>query len=198
MRRWLSRSDRPESISLCGRLFDKIYGAKLDYQSHIAELLAADDEYITPSAMCNTPDELKSLVASAKVALRARLRADAVVYARAQTHMGNSLIMFYPRGDRSSAAIPGSIEYIYSINSAFRFAVRRYTPPVLIEPDPFAQWADFPARTWSSQMSKTLETVQIDWVYSHFARYQLSSDQIVVLSLSQVKPSLLARSFRVC
>jgi hypothetical protein len=102
--------------------------------------------------------------------MQARLRADQVVYARASTHVGNSLIMFYPGGSWSAEPTPGTIEYIFTDGGPLRFAVQRYLPAKLVGPDPFAQWADFPAKSWSTTLGEELKEVEVEWIMSHFAR----------------------------
>ncbi|KAI1782701.1 hypothetical protein LXA43DRAFT_905041, partial [Ganoderma leucocontextum] len=169
LRRWLSRPNCPDVIRRCKTLFDKLYGEKQDRTAHIQELAFADDDSSKPH-----------------VILHARYRADGVIYARAETHLGNSLILFYPQGVRTSSAIPGSIQYIYSVDGHLRFAVRPYSALALGSLDPFVRYPDFPARTWSTQGTNTLEEVEVSWVFCHFAQYSISDAHVVVLALSQV------------
>ncbi|KZT11808.1 uncharacterized protein LAESUDRAFT_641501, partial [Laetiporus sulphureus 93-53] len=117
---------------------------------------------------------------------RARLHVNHIIFARARTHISNSLVMFYPHGNRSSPTIAGSIEHIYIIDGHPRFTVRRYLPAVLNGPDPFTRWFNFPARTWSTERSQTLEKVKVQWVLSQFAEYAIFKDHVIVLELNQV------------
>ncbi|KAI0740300.1 hypothetical protein C8Q76DRAFT_608220 [Earliella scabrosa] len=148
--------------------------------------MASEDLPLTSAPLDKTPDALKTLVKDTHVLLQARLRADHVVYSQARTHLGNSQILFYPSGDRSVPAIPGQIEYIFSIGRIPRFAVRRYSLAKLDRPDPFTRWPDFPARLWSSHLSDRLEEVHTSWVLTQFARYGITEDHVVVVDLSQV------------
>ena len=52
--------------------------------------------------------------------------------------------------------------------------------------DPFEPYPHFAAKLSSSRLSEELEVVQVDWVLCHFARWQISLEHVVVLSLSQV------------
>ena len=66
------------------------------------------------------------------------------------------------------------------------FSVRRQDvvhPSVVY---PFKAYPHFPAKLYSSGIQDTLEVVHIDWVLCHFARWQMSSDHVVILSLSRV------------
>ena len=184
LRRWLSRPNCPNVIRQCKVLFDKLYGEKADGNAHLQEISLADDN---PPTSVPTPDDLRALINRSRVILQARYRADGVIYARAQTHVGNSLIMYYPDGDRSLPPIPGSIQYIYSIDGRLRFAVRRYHTPTLSYSDPFRHYADFPARIWATDKMDQLEAVEVGWVLSHFAQYRVSDTDVVVLALSQVR-----------
>ncbi|KAI1797494.1 hypothetical protein LXA43DRAFT_860045, partial [Ganoderma leucocontextum] len=68
---------------------------------------------------------------------------------RSSTHIGNSLVLYYPR-EQPSTAEYGSIEYIYQVNQCFVLAVRRHLPTS--ENDPFKAYTDFPAVVRSAQL----------------------------------------------
>ena len=159
---------------------------KADGNAHLQEVILADDDHVNQSASKPTPDDLRALINRDRVTLQARYRADGVIYSRAQTHVGNSLVLYYPHGDRTSSAVPGSIQYIFSVDGSLRFAVRRYNAPKLTYSDPFAQYPDFPARLWAIDGTERLEVVEVAWVLSHFAQYRVSETDVVVLTLSQV------------
>jgi hypothetical protein len=53
-------------------------------------------------------------------------------------------------------------------------------------PDPFQLYPHFPAKLYSSQLDTKLESIKVDWVVTHFARWTPSPDLAVVLSLSRV------------
>jgi hypothetical protein len=136
--------------------------------------------------MVSTPEDLRLLVTESRIVLRARFTHDGVVYARSSTHLGNSLIFFYPRDDKSSPPIPGSIKYIFDTRDGTAFAVQRHLMPEPGTIDPFALYPDFPARLYSTSLNDTLEMVKVGWITSHFARWQISPEHVVVLSLSKV------------
>ncbi|KAG2342976.1 hypothetical protein BDR05DRAFT_885235 [Suillus weaverae] len=68
------------------------------------------------------------------------------------------------------------------------FAVQRYIPLSGRGHyvDPFAMYPGFPAKLYSSSVSSHLENMKVAWVVGHFAQWEVSSDQAVVLSLSCV------------
>ena len=104
-----------------------------------------------------------------------------VIYATSNTHVKNNLVHFYPQGNRL-LLIPGSIKYIYQEQDTFVFAIQwqLLTSDVITD----LYYPHFPAKLYSSQLSIQLEQVQTDWIYSHYARWNLSATQSVVLSLS--------------
>jgi len=52
--------------------------------------------------------------------------------------------------------------------------------------DPFKPDPHFTVKLYSSRLSEELEVVHVDWISCHFAHWQISSEHVVVLSLSQV------------
>jgi hypothetical protein len=104
-----------------------------------------------------------------------------------ETHVGirNSLVYFYSGGNRSTP-VPGNIKYIYRDQGKCLLAVQRQPPASDDTPDLYAIYPDFPAKLYSSQLSAELEQDQVDWIHSHYARWNLSASQSVVLSLSRV------------
>ncbi|KAF8582896.1 hypothetical protein K439DRAFT_1647409 [Ramaria rubella] len=83
---------------------------------------------------------------------------------------------FYPGGNKNSLPVPGSIQH---------FLPRR--EPVLRCDvlDPFKPYAHFPTKLYSPKLSGQLEVVKVDWVVSHYARWPISLEHVVVLSLSR-------------
>jgi hypothetical protein len=189
LRRWLARVDCPPVIKECKLLFDKAYSPiRHDIEvdngrdSVFVETSFADEHPVPRSV----PDDLHPLVQKSKIRMRARIRHHGVVYATSSVHLGNSLVHFYPHGDKSKSAIPGSIKYIYEHKGQMLFAVQRQhaaNPSVV---DPFKPYLHFPAKLYSSSIHDTLEVVCVDWVLCHFAQWQISSDHVVILSLSRV------------
>ncbi|KJA13070.1 hypothetical protein HYPSUDRAFT_151982, partial [Hypholoma sublateritium FD-334 SS-4] len=114
---------------------------------------------------------------------------DNVGFSRASTHMGNSLIMHYPAGNFETDPIPGSIEYIIvKKNMEVLYAVHMQTPAPAGTVDPFRSYPHFPAKVYSQSLSSDLSLVQLTWVLSHYARWKLDEDRVVVLTLSRVSP----------
>jgi len=167
-------------------LFDKIYLPKVpeDHSSNVHGDIYTDDA----GTMSNTiPVDLRPLLASfqRQIIIRARLRHNGVMLATSKTHIGNSLVQFYPRGNRSML-VPGSIKYIYQERGRFVLAIQRQLPADDVS-DPYAIYPHFPAKLYSSSLSRELERVEPDWIYAHYARWKVSSTQSVVLSLSRVR-----------
>ncbi|KAG1828002.1 hypothetical protein EV424DRAFT_1304658, partial [Suillus variegatus] len=160
---WLSQPDCPPAIRECKFLFDNIAVA--------------------------VPEDLYALIKRHTAVICARLKFDGVFYSRASTHVGNSQIFFYPQGDRLSSPVPGSIQHIYAMPAGeLVFAVCKLLPLDCHDQiiDPFAMYPPFPAKMYSSSFSSHLENVKVSWVVSHFARWVVSTDTVVILSLSRV------------
>jgi hypothetical protein len=131
------------------------------------------------------PNDLRSLVSGNKITLQARFKHDGIVYSRSSTHLGNSLIYFHPKGEKT-LVVPGSIKYIIrKTQDQVLFAVQRHVELPKNTLDPFAQYPYFPAKLHSAILAD-LEIVKVDWVMSHFARWQISSQHVVIVSLSKV------------
>jgi hypothetical protein len=185
LKRWLAKPDCPAVIKECKLLFDKIYLPKVpeDHSSNVHGDMYADDA----GTMSNTiPMDLRPLLASFQhqIIIRARLRHNGVMLATSKTHIGNSLVQFYPQGNRSTP-VPGSIKYIYQERGRFVLAIQRQLPSDNVS-DPYAIYPHFPTKLYSSSLSQELERVEPDWTYAHYTRWKVSSTQSVVLSLSRV------------
>ena len=183
LKRWLWRDDCPQAIKECKKLFDKCYPRKA---SEDTKPEAEFSVKISPAR--DIPSDLRPLIGKRQVGLQARLRHQGIVYTRASTHLGNSLVLFYPRGDTSSPPVPGSIKYIFSHNSVVALAVQRQTPLLPSEgvEDPFSRYPHFPARLYKNTMEEKLEEARPEWIMCHYARYSVSSLHAVVLNVSKV------------
>ncbi|KAG1832853.1 hypothetical protein DFJ58DRAFT_671028, partial [Suillus subalutaceus] len=120
--------------------------------------------------------------------VRATLKFDGIMYSRASTHLGNSQILFYPRGDQTLTPVPASIKYIYgTLMGELSFAAQRYLPPDCHDGmiDPFSIYPDFTAKMYSMELESRLENVKVTWAVSHFARWTVSTRHAVILSLSR-------------
>ena len=176
LKQWLGRPDCPAFLRECKALFDKAFRTKSE-----------DCPCPTPSSFGPVPQHLKAIIRGPKIALRARYMGDGVVYSRCSTHIGNSLVVFYPGGNRSSSPVPGSIQYIITYTDQdVVFVVQRQGSAAPELDDPYTDYPHFPARIYSNSLSPDLEVVRPDWVLSHYARWPMDKDYALVLTLSRV------------
>ncbi|PPQ89924.1 hypothetical protein CVT25_009725 [Psilocybe cyanescens] len=179
LKQWLQRPDCPAFLRECKVVFDKAFG-KSDVQSSPAD-----------SAFVVVPSNLRHLIKGPRVALRAYHIVNKLTYSRSSTHLGNSLVMFYPKGNRSKRPVPGSIEHIivYPTNKVL-YTIRRQVEAQIGTADPYAEYPHFPAQLYCNQLSDDLEVIQPDWVMSHYVRWNFSKDHCVVLNLSRVMATI--------
>jgi hypothetical protein len=184
LRRWFADSSASPAITTCKQLFDAYLGTSSD--NYIPGF--AEDDDVEQQGV-SIPADLRPLVGHLPtISLRARLRTGGMICARSTTHIGNSLVMFKQRSNTkaSSEAIPGSIQYIYKHTGCWRFAVRRQLGKPQGVTDPFLQYADFPAKIYSSRLSPVLEQVDVDSVLCHYVRWSMNSQLVVVLEWNKV------------
>ncbi|KAF8589288.1 hypothetical protein K439DRAFT_1333119, partial [Ramaria rubella] len=98
LQRWLGRSDCPPAIKECKLLFDKAYAPQCD--EYISSNL--DQNFLSSSKPVPVPCDLQHLVKQPKVIFHAWLPFGCIIYARYSTHCGNSLVFFYPSGDKTT------------------------------------------------------------------------------------------------
>ena len=183
LKHWLARPDCPEFLKECKIVFDKAFGSTWT---------KSDSEIIAESAFRPVPDALRGIISERRVALRARHKFDNTFFCRSSTHVGNSLVLFYPGGNRSETPVPGSIEYIVAKpNNNIVYVVRQQLPAPPGALDPFRFYPHFPAKIYSRELSKQRQVVQPDSVLSHYARWNFDKDRAVVLTLSRVSPYLI-------
>ena len=186
LRRWLSNPQSPSIFREIKNVFDEIHLGSNSYNDPHAD---PDLDISTPRSVPKDLQEMLS-ISDTKVYIRARIKLQGIFYASSDTHLGNSLIHFYPNGDRSRPPIPGRINYIYSIDGiSYAFALQRQISLPHDALDPFAQYPYFPASMYSSKYSPSLECVDFDSIFCHYARWDVSPDRSVVLSLSRVSYS---------
>ena len=181
LKQWIARPDCPAFLKECKRYFDKAFST-----------LPEDSNRVGDSAFSAIPAELRDIIpAGLKVAVRARHLHDGVVFSCSKTHVGNSLIMYYPNGNRSNPPIPAEIENIVvGTDQRYTYVVRRQLPAPPGTVDPFASYLHFPAKIFSSKISNVLEAVSPDWVMTHYAQWKLDDDRVIVLDLSRVSKFL--------
>lgn len=156
----------------------------------------SDPKTIAQSAFHPVPEALKNIISECKVALRARHKFDNTFFRRSSTHVGNSLILFYPDGDNAKTPVPGSIEYIVAKpNNDIVYIVRPQLPAPPHAHNPFRFYPDFPAKIYSPDLSNQSQVIRPDWVISHYARWNLDKDRAVVLTLSRVSACVLKFPF---
>jgi hypothetical protein len=192
LKQWLSRPECPDEIKECKDLFDKAYAPKSqdnapqsDHGDEIFVEMPADGNEELPKDQQTLPSDLRHLVGSRKAVLHARHKRRGIIYSRSSTHLGNSLIHFHPK-EQPNQLVPGSIKYIFSLQGRTAFAVRRQLPLTGNFIDPFAKWFYFPAKLYSPQLQEQLEIVELDSIFAHYARWDITDKLAVVLSLSRV------------
>ncbi|KAJ6565160.1 hypothetical protein DFH09DRAFT_873950, partial [Mycena vulgaris] len=156
IRRYLNRLDCPEVIKQFKILFDVTFSPRTDRS---AESLPAE----------NNKD-------------RAHYTHQGVNYSRASTHLGNSLVLYYPSSN-AEAHIAGSIQRIETDGDDTIFHIQRQAPLPAGKFDPFAPFIHFPARTYSSMMEDIIDEVPPSSVFPHCARYNFSDHRAVILDL---------------
>ena len=118
-----------------------------------------------------------------------RLKQEGIIYSTSKTHEGNSQIFFYPDGDRTLAPVAGFIQYIYSEGKKLNKTLLAVKCAITVDKsvtDPFAKYMHWPARLYHSGLNKSCERIPSEWISGHFVRWDVSSEHMVVLSLSWV------------
>ena len=180
LRHWLSRSNCPDVVHSCKEYFDKVFSPQSDMDKQTSLISTSPKE---------VPSDLCLLIGRCKTTLQAHVHYDGVTYSRSSTHIGNSLIRFYSKGNFRTTPIPGCIKYIYHEGDSIRLAVQHQLPLPQDEEDPFQLYAHFLAKLYSSILSDDLEAVRLSWIVGHYARWNMSSGHSVILSLRRVSIS---------
>jgi hypothetical protein len=200
LKSWLARPDAPPSIKECKDLFDKAFKPSSEdpsltdpgdvrlYQAFATDYSSVEEFHhvqaqIAPSKL---PCDLALLLNGRNAAVRARITYRNVVFTRSSTHLGNSLIEFTLNGDRTLYPIPGCIKYIFIENGRPTFAVHRHLPAEDDAPNPYAPYAAFSIRIYSSKLDLCLERVELEWVTGHFARWSMTENLVAIMSLCDV------------
>lgn len=187
LRHWLSRPDCPSVIKECGHVIDKAYGRTDD--SYAIDGVAVGHAEEAPGhaemKLDKLPAALALVLGIQRGATKANHRIDGVVYSRESTHTGNSLISYFPGGDRNSADMKyGSIQYIFMTEAGkWRFAVKEQLPKPDDITDAYARWPDYPAQTMSARLSDSLEVVETEWVRAHYCRWKIPENPNLVATL---------------
>ena len=189
IRRWLANPQAPSIVREIQSLYDRIYTPN---SADTADTTNDDDKLPTWGlAGLAIPKDLRPLLrpGDTEIHLQARLKQEGVIYSTSKTHEGNSQIFFYPDGDRTLAPVAGFIQYIYSEGKKSNktlLAVKRAITVDKSVTDPFAKYMHWPARLYHSGLNKSCERIPSEWISGHFVRWDVSSEHMVVLSLSWV------------
>ncbi len=190
IRHWVSRPDCPPAMKVATDLFKQAYGIHSDLNSEeIIDEEVDDDLLATPTTQI--PEELRKALGNQGkgIQLRARHHYQGVIYTRSETHIGNSLVEYYPDGCRTSNPIPGSIQYIFADvkHSSVSFAIRHQRSRLSSFQDPFKPYPYIPAKIYRTELEPELGIINPEWVYSHYARFEWKDDHCVVMSLNQIR-----------
>lgn len=161
LRWWLHRDDCPEALRQFKLLFDEAFSRKPQ----------KDDRKYDHQRQTEV----------------AHITYNGVNYSRATTHLGNSLVLYYP-SHKINTPIAGSIEKITVLGTVVQLSVRRQIQLPPGSYDPFLRYPAFPARLYSAEMgsgSESLDVVPLGSVLSHVARYKFLN-QAIILNLSRV------------
>jgi hypothetical protein len=172
LKAWLSRPGHKPAIQRCRALFDKLLSNLVSLDSP-TEQHDLDQDNDPPHP--RTSDRRR----------HARFKHGEIVYSRASTHFGNSLVEFQADGDQNSTVIQGEIQAIQSIGGKYSFLVRRQLPLHPGTMDPFRHYKHAHIKLCSSRLADKEENVPVEWVIGHFARYPLSPELAVGVSLSR-------------
>ena len=171
-------------------MLDKIYKNTHSYNNpHNDDPTHQALDISTPKTILQ---DLKAMlnVSQSKIYLRTCIKIQGICYTCSETHIGNSLVHFYLNGDQGKSCVPGRIKCIHSTDGVhYALAIQWQIPLPVDCLDPFAQYLHFPTKTYSSKHS-SLECIDLDWIFCHYACWDLSPGYSVVLSLSRVCPSI--------
>jgi hypothetical protein len=175
IRQWLSQENCPPAIRECKTLIDRSYGRPLpDDHSQFQKV--------------STPAELKKLLRVFHIELTSSLTHRYVHISCHTKHLGNSYVMVHINGrQQDSRSVPVRISYIlWTHDGAVKLAVHKLMAVKQSTPNPFRYFPHFNAEVYSPQFASDLVLVNLDWVDTHFALYEMSPDCAAVLNLSQV------------
>lgn len=173
LRRWLRRSDCPAIIRQIRQfksLFDKAFSTSKETNR-------------TNVHLSNSPHEV------------AHYNYDGYNFSRASTHLGNSLVLYYPSAS-SVTPVAGSIEKITVSSAGAMLSIRRQAPLLPGQYNPFSRYPSFPVSVYSSDMvDGPADKVSFNSVVSHVARFKFSFRRAVILNLSRVSDDFLSEGF---
>lgn len=122
----------------------------------------------------------------------ANLTVNGCTYSRSTTHLGNSVVMFFPEGVQTRSAIPASISEIECRGlGQVLLLVRPFKSAILHTSDPFSAWPHFRASTWSRRLDQPI-AIPFDWIVGQGIVFDLNADNCVVIAISRVCPDLVS------
>ncbi|KAJ3833527.1 hypothetical protein F5878DRAFT_665571 [Lentinula raphanica] len=181
--RWLWRPDCPPLVKSCQKLLDKIFGSE-------SEEVPEEDNARLPIPY-SSDRFIPGLGLMTHVQFLAQIKAPSGkgFFTIPNTPgEGNSYIYYFPEDSQGSEWVAARIQYIFEEDHSIKLVVRCNLPQQLCDPDPFkAFWFDgFEAKLVSSELSETLEILELDRIIGHTARWNLNSDLAVLLALPPV------------
>lgn len=199
LRKWLSRSDQPDSVKVIQMILAKTFppGRGTFHENTLLEPDPSDDtmQIDDTSPDADTPRHVKILVSlalergsnSTSLVFRKRIRLKGIMFSTRETHKGNSVIEFYVHNARTSQQTSaGTIEHIAMIDddSTF-FVIRPYAPLPRGAIDPFVRYKDFPATVYANSQLDFV-TVNATKIKSHAAAYtDEKRGRTIIISLSR-------------
>jgi hypothetical protein len=162
LRRWLRRPGCPEAIRELKRLFDKTFPPLFPAPETGGDRTRTDAAHYTVDGHFGK-----------------------VNYSRRSTHVGNSVILYYPSPD-SPYFVAGEIQKIDLVDGKPTFTVKRHSPLPENVYDPFRRYPHFPARCYSPNFTTHADTVKMQDVVAHGARFHFSHGRTVIVNLSRV------------
>ena len=187
LKAWIRRPTCPPAVRECAALFNKFIVSMNDGR------LDPTDEEVSESsftASFRIPGDSAAYFGN-DGHIQACLRFDGVHYARSTAHLGNSLIYFYPDGNRAASPAPGQIEYIWTRAGKPYFAIRRHLPAPHGTVDPFRFYEHLPIKLYSSELTAELTMIKAEWVAEQFARWRMKPHLVALVSLSRVSAHIL-------
>lgn len=172
---------------MCKKLFDKAFTTSTEARDTSSEDNRANaDPEPAVGTVREVPDELHNVLRRRRAKFCARITHNGVGYSTSSAHLGNSLVLFYPTQNQASPPVPGCIKYITVDESKELLYVQRHLPVTSGTIDPFLAYPHFPAQLYSSELSSNFEVIPVERLKCHYARWSITPENVVVLSLSHV------------
>ena len=99
------------------------------------------------------------------------------------------LVKFPGYDNKTLAPVVGFIQYIYSEGKKSNKTLLSIKCAITVDKsitDPFAKYMHWPVQLYHLGLNKSCEQILSEWISGHFVRWDVSSEHMVVLSLSWV------------